>query len=123
MFAANALADVFPTRPLVRDSASIANPDLVAAWLGRCAEGHKNKECSQLSTTLPTRVLDVGVAGDIIRLVDGAQYEGPYAALSYCVRSVQMSLWGHITWRTAADNPVHSSSGETHLLSLHQTKL
>lgn len=86
-FAANSLAEVFPTRPLVRDSASVSNQDLVAAWLRRCAEGHKNKECSKLSTTLPTRVLDVGFAGDIIRLVDGGQYKGKYAALSYCVRT------------------------------------
>lgn len=91
IFAANPLAEIFPARPLVQDSASIFNLDLVATWLRRCAEGHTNEECSKSSTKLPTRVLDVGVVGDIIRLVDGDQYEGKYAALSYCVRSVQMS--------------------------------
>lgn len=91
IFAANPLAHLFPARPLVRDSASIYNLDLVARWLRRCIEGHANTQYSKLSTTLPTRVLDVGVAGDIIRLVDSGQREGKYAALSYCVRTVQIS--------------------------------
>lgn len=79
---------MFPARPLVRDSASIYNLDIVATWLRRCMEGHKNAECSKSSTTLPTRVLDVGVTGDIVRLVDGSQHRGRYASLSYCVGSI-----------------------------------
>lgn len=37
---------------------------------------------------LPTRILDVGVDGDTIRLVDGLRKTGLYVCLSYCVREL-----------------------------------
>lgn len=89
----NPLAGIFPARPLIRDSGSSYNLDIVATWVARCTEGHKNEawDCSKTSTILPTRVLDVGITGGIIRLVNGDQHQGKYATLSYRVGSVSNS--------------------------------
>lgn len=73
-------------RPLELDSASHPSLDFVASWLQKCTSEHpKEKRCSEESTVLPTRVLDIGSHGDIIKLVDGNHQTGKYASLSYCV--------------------------------------
>lgn len=73
-------------RPLETDSASDQSLELVASWLQKCTSEHASGRCSEESTVLPTRVLDIGSHGDIIKLVDGTHQRGKYASLSYCVR-------------------------------------
>lgn len=72
-------------RPLEPDSASSPSLDFVDSWLRKCTTEHHAGRCSEESTVLPTRVLDIGSDGDIIKLVDGTDLTGRYACLSYCV--------------------------------------
>lgn len=72
-----------PLRPLDVDSGSAENLERAAAWVEGCVDGHEN--CAVGSTSLPSRVLDIGLSGNTIRLVDGsAGLSGRYACLSYC---------------------------------------
>lgn len=84
-------------RPLELDSASDASLDFVASWLQKCTREHATGRCSQGSTVLPTRVLDIGSQGDIIKLVDVTDQMGKYASLSYCVseqtKTIEMRFW------------------------------
>lgn len=72
-------------RPLEPDSASDPSLEFVTSWLQKCTTEHPTGRCSEESTVLPTRVLDVGSGGDIIKLIDGTHQTGRYASLSYCV--------------------------------------
>lgn len=72
-------------RPLEPDSASGPSLEFVASWLQKCTTEHNTGRCSEESTALPTRVLDIGSNGHIIKLVDGTHQTGRYASLSYCV--------------------------------------
>lgn len=55
----------------------------VKSWLDWCDNGHRS--CVRKRRALPSRVLDVGEAAGVVRLVDSEGIEPePYATLSYC---------------------------------------
>lgn len=81
---ASHLSAAFPSRPLVPDSGATESLERVSHWLKECLEHHK--DCLKEPSVLPTRILDIGVDGDTIRLVDGLCKTDLYVCLSYCVR-------------------------------------
>ncbi|KAH8684290.1 heterokaryon incompatibility protein-domain-containing protein, partial [Tricladium varicosporioides] len=56
--------------------------DIAASLLSNCVEKHER--CGQEITALPSRVLDVGLTGDMIRLIDSRGLSGKYISLSHC---------------------------------------
>ncbi|KAF4636111.1 hypothetical protein G7Y89_g1979 [Cudoniella acicularis] len=81
--AGSVLASKFPLRPLERDSGSRQSLDIAASLVSNCIEKHE--QCSGDVTLLPSRVLDVGSTGDMIRLIDcPAGLRGKYISLSHC---------------------------------------
>lgn len=56
-----------------------------------CSEDHQ--ECLKEPSLLPTRILDAGAEGDVIRLVDGLHRTGLYVCLSYCVSSLSSYIF------------------------------
>lgn len=58
----------------------------IEAWLDHCLDTHQACKWDDPSPPLPTRVLqlDLGDGSDDVRLVDGRDREGKYAALTYC---------------------------------------
>jgi hypothetical protein len=76
------LSPSIPLPALDRDSGSSRSLDLAAAWVRECVDEHPN--CGGSSGTLPTRVLDAGASGDVVKLIETNASEGTYAALSYC---------------------------------------
>jgi hypothetical protein len=76
------LASKFPLRPIERDSGSRESLDVAAALVSNCIEKHER--CAKEVTPLPSRVLDVGSTGDIIKLIDcPADLRGRYISLSH----------------------------------------
>ena len=57
---------------------------LAASWLRDCQSTHEGCRQFQRQTKLPTRVLDVSTADEVVRLVGTEGTEGTWAALSYC---------------------------------------
>ena len=81
--AASPLAQKMPLRPIAVDSGSRQSLDVAASWLKNCIEKHER--CPTEDTSLPSRILDVGMSGDTIRLIDStATLSGKYASLSHC---------------------------------------
>ena len=77
------LAHRFPLRPVQRNSGLLQTLDVAAAWVDGCANDHEN--CPGSDALFPSRVLDVGSDGDIIKLVEPeAGSKGKYASLSHC---------------------------------------
>ncbi|KAE9363904.1 HET-domain-containing protein [Stipitochalara longipes BDJ] len=77
------LASKFSLRPMERDSGSRQSLDTAASLLSNCIEKHKR--CAKEMTPLPSRVLDVGSTGDMIRLIDcPTDLRGRYISLSHC---------------------------------------
>lgn len=85
MATASPLAAICPMRPFHEESGCKYNLDVAAAWVQTCCQEHE--KCRTGPGPLPTRVLHVGTAGDMIRLVDGSSMTGEYSCLSYCVSS------------------------------------
>lgn len=77
------LSSTFLSRPFEPDSGSIGYLEKVSNWVKECHDSHQ--ECPKEPPPLPTRILDVCVDGDAIKLVDGLCETGLYACLSYCV--------------------------------------
>lgn len=67
--------------------------------------------------TLPTRVLDIGSQGDIIKLIDVTNQTGKYASLSYYVR--HLSKVDHFS--KAEESLKTSSGGNRSRISLPET--
>ena len=77
----SAMASYIPGRLRSMDSSSSTAFQRIRGWLSACDTGH---QCRPRDTPLPTRALDVGVAGaDFIRLVHGRGTVAPFAALSH----------------------------------------
>ncbi|KAH8683263.1 heterokaryon incompatibility protein-domain-containing protein [Tricladium varicosporioides] len=65
------------------DSSSDDSIAMASRWLSECTEKHKNCHFPP-STTLPTRVIEVGEKGTNPRLHETNSATGRYAALSHC---------------------------------------
>lgn len=76
-------------QPVDTYSGSINCLDLAATWVKECTSGHLRCANGDISS-LPTRILDVKPAGDVVTLVDGADKSGLYVCLSYCVRILSL---------------------------------
>ncbi|KAK5659916.1 hypothetical protein OQA88_13380 [Cercophora sp. LCS_1] len=66
------------------DLGSQANYDVAKSWLRECKASHP--QCRpRLTSQLPTRVIDVGTAGDLeVRVIQPSGVYSPYATLSHC---------------------------------------
>lgn len=87
---ASPLAEIYLMRPFHEYSGSKHSLDVAAGWVQTCCDEHE--KCRNGPAPLPTRVLDVGSAGDLIRLMSGSGITGQYSCLSYCVSSTA-SYW------------------------------
>jgi hypothetical protein len=76
-------AEFISNRPPILDVASQASYDQTREWLQYCDLHHDCYAASETTFT-PTRVIDVGTADDIPRLIQPRDHSCRYAALSYC---------------------------------------
>lgn len=77
------LSDRFPARPLAPNSGSTQSLEIVANWVKECSNRHE--QCFDArNPSIPTRVIDVGLSGDTVKLVDYTDQTGSYVCLSYC---------------------------------------
>lgn len=87
---ASPAARFVPQQPFNPDSGSLRCLDMAASWISTCAHHHCPCATDEVPPVLPSRVLDLGRAGDMIKLVDGSGRSARYACLSYRV-SMQLA--------------------------------
>ncbi|KAK1543299.1 heterokaryon incompatibility protein [Colletotrichum paranaense] len=74
-----------PAQEVESHSSSPASLTLASSWLQDCLANHPSCRQPALASTLPTRVIDVGINDHAVPcLVESRGASGAYAALSYC---------------------------------------
>jgi hypothetical protein len=76
-------AEFVSNRPPILDVASQPSYDQTREWLQYCDSHHECYAASERSFA-PTRVIDVGMADDVPKLIQPHSHSCHYAALSYC---------------------------------------
>ncbi|KAK9779972.1 putative Heterokaryon incompatibility domain-containing protein [Seiridium cardinale] len=80
--AENPATSIIQQRPPDPDSSSEHNLDVAASLLNRCRDQHR--DCVLHEPLLPSRILDISLPDDIVKLVEPREQTGRYACLSYC---------------------------------------
>ncbi|KAK6073425.1 HET domain-containing protein [Seiridium cupressi] len=81
-FSVDAAASIIQQRPPDLDSGSEHNLDNAASLLNRCRDQHS--DCVLHEPLLPSRILDINLSDDIVKLIEPREQNGRYACLSYC---------------------------------------
>jgi hypothetical protein len=106
------LADIIPGRLRLSDSASELSFRRIINWVTSCEMGHP---CARSMTPLPTRVLDVGLQSQYVKLVETVDKPGIYTTLSHC--------WGNSDVITTTRKTINARKEGIALRDLPQTFL
>ncbi|TVY80634.1 hypothetical protein LSUE1_G004553 [Lachnellula suecica] len=107
------LNDKISLQPMTPNSGDQNSLDLAASWLEGCVNRHE--KCAKGDALLPSRILDISAAGDMIKLLDSEGISGKYASLSYC--------WGSSTHFTTSKESLAERQFGISLSDLPQTIL
>lgn len=94
------------------DTKSAGVVDLIKSWLQNCQDSHVPCNIGS-SSTLPTRVIDVGSSPDDVRLLITGGVAGRYAALSHC--------WGGSVTLTTRKSTIEAHRSSIRFGSASQT--
>ncbi|KAI3323499.1 HET-domain-containing protein [Xylariaceae sp. AK1471] len=109
----NPPAGALKLRPMDLDSGSPHSLGIAASFLLTCDRDHES--CVGGESPLPSRLLDLGEAGDVIKLVDTKGQVGEYACLSYC--------WGPAPHFTTSRESMEARQAGIRLTDLPKTYL
>ncbi|KAI8632545.1 HET-domain-containing protein [Xylariaceae sp. FL1651] len=99
-------------RPMDLDSGSLQSLDIAASFVQTCIQNHER--CTSGDSALPSRILDLGEAGDVIKLVGNTEGQvGKYACLSYC--------WGEAPHFTTTQESIEARRAGIRLTDLPRT--